>query len=120
VAAPNIVFILMRLLSDRSGREGCPVFVADRLEAVKWRNWKVAFYDRQRDWWTPPARPGTPMAFDLITDPREEYPQTAIRHSWNARPVMNIVNEIERSLKQHPPIPPGTPDPCTPPAARQP
>jgi hypothetical protein len=23
--------------SDRSGREGFPVFVADRLEAVKWR-----------------------------------------------------------------------------------
>ena len=28
--------------------------VADRLEAVKWENWKVAFYDEERDWWTPP------------------------------------------------------------------
>jgi arylsulfatase A-like enzyme len=26
--------------SDKSSREGFPVFVADRLEAVKWRNWK--------------------------------------------------------------------------------
>ena len=31
-----------------------PDFVADRLEGVKWRNWKLVFYDQQRDWWTPP------------------------------------------------------------------
>ena len=36
--------------SERSSREGFPVFVADRLEAVKWRNWKLVFYDEQRDW----------------------------------------------------------------------
>ena len=47
--------------------EGFPVFVADRLEAVKWRNWKVVFYDEQRDWWTPPTKLGSPKAFNLIT-----------------------------------------------------
>jgi hypothetical protein len=36
--------------TEKSNREGFPVFVADRLEAVKWRNWKVVFYDEQRDW----------------------------------------------------------------------
>ena len=56
--------------SEKSNREGFPVFVADRLEAVKWRNWKVVFYDEQRDWWSPPAKLGVPKAFDLITDPR--------------------------------------------------
>jgi arylsulfatase len=101
--------------SDKSNRKGFPVFVADRLEAVKWRNWKVAFYDEQRDWWTPPAKLGTPKAFDLITDPKEEYPATAIRNSWNAGPVMKIVVDFEQSLKKHPPIAPGTPDPYTPP-----
>jgi arylsulfatase len=101
--------------ADRSNREGFPVFVEDRLEAVKWRNWKVAFYDEQRDWWTPPAKLGTPKAFDLITDPKEEYPATALRNTWNARPVMKIVTEFERSLKKYPPITPGTPDPYTPP-----
>ena len=30
--------------SDKSNREGFPVFVADLPEAVKWRNWKVVFY----------------------------------------------------------------------------
>ncbi len=84
--------------SDKSKREGFPVFVADRLEAVKVRNWKLAFYDEERDWWTPPLKLGTPKAFDLITDPKEEYPQTAIRSSWNALPLMKIVTDFEQSL----------------------
>jgi arylsulfatase len=53
-------------------------------------------------------------AFDLITDPKEEYPATALRNSWNAGPAMKIVVEFERSLKNYPPIAPGTPDPYTP------
>jgi hypothetical protein len=36
----------------------------------------VVFYDEQRDWWTPPAKLGVPKALDLITDPKEKYPQT--------------------------------------------
>jgi hypothetical protein len=39
--------------------------VADRLEAVKWRNWKVVFYDEQRDWWSVPAKLGSPKAFEV-------------------------------------------------------
>ena len=97
--------------SDKSNREGFPVFVADRLEAVKWRNWKVVFYDEERDWWTPPLKLGVPKAFDLITDPKEEYPQTGLRNSWNAGPAMKIVTDFEQSLKKYPPIPPGAPDP---------
>jgi arylsulfatase A-like enzyme len=101
--------------SDKSNREGFPVFVADRLEAVKWRNWKVAFYDEERDWWSPPAKLGEPKAFNLITDPKEEYPWTALLNSWIAGPALRVVTEFERSLKRYPPITPGTPDPYTPP-----
>jgi arylsulfatase A-like enzyme len=101
--------------SDKSSREGFPVFVADRLEAVKWRNWKIVFYDEERDWWTPPAKLGEPKVFDLITDPKEEYPATGMRNTWVAGPAMKIVSELEASLKKYPPIPPGTPDPYTPP-----
>ena len=101
--------------SEKSAREGFPVFVADRLEAVKWRNWKIAFYDEQRDWWTPPAKLGIPKAFDLITDPKEEYPETGLRHSWNAGPAMKIVVDTEQSLRKYPPIVPGTADPYHPP-----
>lgn len=99
---------------EQSSREGFPVFVADRLEAVKWRNWKIAFYDEQRDWWSVPEKLGTPKAFDLITDPKEEYPATALRNTWNARPIMKIVSEFEASLAQYPVIGPGTPDPYMP------
>ena len=104
--------------SDKSNREGFPVFVADRLEAVKWRDWKVVFYDEQRDWWTPPTKLGSPKAFDLITDPKEEYPATGLRSSWLAGPAMKVVVDFEASLKQYPPIAPGTPDLYRPPAAR--
>jgi hypothetical protein len=100
--------------SEKSNREGFPVFVADRLEAVKWRNWKVVFYDEERDWWTPPLKLGVPKAFDLIIDPKEEYPQTGLRNSWNAGPAIRIVAEFEQSLKKYPPIEPGTPDPYSP------
>jgi arylsulfatase A-like enzyme len=51
--------------ADRSNRAGLPGFLADRLEAVKWRNWKVVFYDEERDWWTPPAKLGVPKAFGV-------------------------------------------------------
>jgi hypothetical protein len=76
------------------------VFVADRLEAVKWRNWKMVFYDEQRDWWTPPTKLGEPKVFDLITDPKEEYPASGIRSTWVAAPAMKIVAEFEQSLKK--------------------
>jgi arylsulfatase len=101
--------------SEKSNREGFPVYVADRLEAVKWRNWKVVFYDEQRDWWTPPIKLGSPKAFDLLTDPKEEYPATGLRETWSAAPIMKIVAEFEKSLKKHPPIAAGTPDPYRPP-----
>jgi arylsulfatase A-like enzyme len=100
--------------SDQSKRVGFPVFVADRIEAVKWRNWKIVFYDDERDWWTPPAKLGEPKVFDLITDPKEEYPATGMRNTWVGEPAMRIVSEFEASLRKYPPIPPGTPDPYTP------
>jgi hypothetical protein len=52
----------------------------------------------------------------LITDPKEEYPATALRNSWTAGPAMKFVGEFENSLKKHPPIKPGAPDPYTPPS----
>ena len=100
--------------NERSARDGFPIFVADRLEGAKWRNWKIVFYEDQRDWWSPPVKLGTPKGFNLITDPKEEYPETGIRNTWNAQPLMKVVTEFEASLKEHPPIRPGTPDPYSP------
>jgi arylsulfatase len=101
--------------TEKSAREAFPIFVADRLEGVKWRNWKIVFYEEQRDWWSPSIKLGNPKAFDLITDPKEEYPQTAISNNWNARPAMKIVADFQKTLAKAPPIAPGTPDPYKPP-----
>ena len=102
--------------SEKSNREGFPVFVADRLEAVKWRNWKIVFYEEERDWWTPPTKLGQPKAFNLITDPKEEYPQTGLLSTWVAGPALKVMVDFELSLKKYPPIAPGTPDPYKPPS----
>jgi arylsulfatase A-like enzyme len=107
-------FLLGR--SERSAREGFPVFVADRMEAVKWKNWKMDFYEQERDWWSPPMKLGVPKIFDLLSDPKEEYGATLTANAWVGRPIMKIVAEFEQSLKRYPPIAPGTPDPYQPPA----
>jgi arylsulfatase len=104
--------------SERSAREGFPVFVADRMEAVKWKNWKMAFYEQQRDWWSPPTQLGVPKIFDLLSDPKEEYGATLTPNAWVAGPMMKIVAEFEASLKRYPPIAPGTADPYQPPPPR--
>jgi arylsulfatase len=105
-------FLLGR--SERSAREGFPVFVADRMEAVKWKNWKVAFYAEQRDWWSPPTKLGVPKIFDLFSDPKEEYGATLTPNAWVGGPIMKIASEFGQSLQKYPPIAPGTPDPYVP------
>lgn len=35
--------------SERSARDGFPVYVADRMEAVKWKDYKLVFYEKERD-----------------------------------------------------------------------
>jgi arylsulfatase A-like enzyme len=87
-----------------------PIWCADRLQAVKWRNWKLHFY-RQDTMFDPPVRNPVPTIYNLYTDPREEKPTP---DSWVVGPVLKIVGEFEQSLKQHPLIPMGTPDPYRP------
>lgn len=94
-----------------SGRDGFPVFVADRLEAVKWKNFKIAFYQSERDWWSTPVKLGVPQIFDLYTDPKEQYPSSLTPNAWVAGSMMKIIAEFEKSLMKYPLIKPGTPDP---------
>jgi arylsulfatase len=76
--------------SERSAREGLPVFVADRMEAVNWKNWKMAFYEQERDWWSAPTRLGVPKIFDLLSDPKEEYGATLTPIAWVGGPMMKM------------------------------
>ena len=98
----------------KSNREGFPVYVADRMEAVKWRNYKMTFYEAERDWWSAPTKLGVPKIYDLYSDPKEEYPATLTPNGWVGGPMMKIVSEFEASLKKYPPIAPGTLDPYSP------
>jgi arylsulfatase A-like enzyme len=99
---------------EKSNREGILLFCADRLQAVKWRNWKLHLYNEQRDWFTPPLQLGTPKLFNVILDPKEEYPVT-VENTWAVEPMTKMISAFEASKRQHPLIAPGMPDPYTPP-----
>jgi arylsulfatase len=98
--------------SEASNREGILIWCADRLQAVKWRNFKVHFY-QQETMVSPPVKLGIPLLFNLFTNPREDAEKTIV-DSWIFGPVMKMVADFEESVKQHPLIPMGTPDPYQP------
>ena len=98
---------------ESSNREGFVAFVADRLSAIKWRNWKVHFF-WQENMYDVPQRLPIPKVVNLLTDPREER-DVAVHNSWAGVPIRRIRAEFQESLKKYPPIPLGTPDPYVPP-----
>jgi arylsulfatase len=99
--------------ASKSGREGVLVFCADRLQAVKWRNYKVHFY-QQETMASPALKLPVPLLLNLYTNPREEEDKPTV-DSWVVGPVLKMVGAFEQSVKQHPQIPMGTPDPYEPP-----
>jgi arylsulfatase A-like enzyme len=99
--------------TEKSGREGILIWCADRLQAVKWRNFKVHFY-KQETMISPAIKLGIPLLFNLYTNPREDEDKVA-HDSWIIGPVLKMVAEFEVSVKKHPLIAMGTPDPYTPP-----
>jgi len=99
---------------ETSNREGILLFCADRLEAVKWRNWKLHLYDEERDWFTPLVKLGTPKLFNLILDPKEEFPVT-VQNTWAVEPMTKMIGKFYSGLEKNPLIAPGTPDPYAPP-----
>jgi len=97
---------------EKSNREGFPAYNADRLQAVKWRNWKIHFY-WQEEMYDVPLKLPIPKVCNLLTDPKEER-EVLIPNSWVTYPAEKILVEFEMSMKKYPPIPPGTPDPYHP------
>jgi arylsulfatase len=98
---------------EASNREGFPAYVADRLSAVKWRNWKVHLI-WQENMYAPPQKLPLPKIVNLLTDRKEER-DVAAYNSWVADPAVRIIGELEASFKKYPPIKLGTLDPYTPP-----
>jgi hypothetical protein len=99
---------------EHSNREGFPAYVADRLSAVKWRNWKVHFI-WQINMYDSPVTLALPKVINLLIDLKEERDGEVWHNSWVAAPVTKIVDEFSESLKKYPPIKLGTPDPYSPP-----
>lgn len=98
---------------EQSNREGFPAFVANRLTAVKWRNWKGHLIWQENMFDTPQVLP-IPKLVNLLTDPQERH-DVGPYNSWVARPIKKITDDFVASLKKYPPIPLGTPDPYHPP-----
>jgi arylsulfatase len=98
-----------------SNREGFPAYVADRLSAIKWRNWKMHFI-WQESMYDPPITLAEPKIINLLTDLKEQR-DVGAKVSWVATPMMQILAAWEESLARHPPIPMGTPDPYEPPGS---
>jgi arylsulfatase len=97
---------------ENSNREGFPAYVADRLSAVKWRNWKMHLI-WQENMYDAPQKLPLPRVINLLTDLREQR-DVLMLNSWVTNPMTKILTEFEASLKKYPPIKPGTPDPYTP------
>jgi arylsulfatase len=98
--------------TEESSREGIMIWCADRMQAVKWRNYKVHFYE-QETMVSAPAKLGVPKIFNLYTNPQEDDAKPAV-DSWVVGPVLGMVAAFEESVKKNPLIPMGTPDPYVP------
>jgi len=103
---------------EKSAREGILIWCAERLQAVKWRNFKMHFY-QQETMVSPPVKLAIPFLFNLYTNPREDQDKQ-ITDSWVIGPMLKMIGEFEASVKKHPLIAMGTSDPYTPPSGAKP
>jgi hypothetical protein len=99
--------------AEESGRDTVLCFQGNRLQALKWRQWKAHLFHQDDFYsnWTPY---NMPMLHNLEWDPREEH-QVIFPHGWVLHPMAAAIGAFLKSLAAEPPIKPGTPDPYTPP-----
>jgi arylsulfatase len=99
--------------SEKSAREGILIWCADRLQAAKWHHFKIHFY-KLETMVSPPIKLGLPLIFNLYENPREDE-EKVFAQTWVVGPILKLVAEFEESVKKHPLIAMGTPDPYAPP-----
>jgi arylsulfatase len=102
---------------EASGRDTVLCFNGNRLQAVKWRQWKVHLF-QQDDFYSTWVPFSIPHLYNLEWDPREEH-QVDFPHAWVMHPMAAAAGAYMKTLAIEPPIKPGTPDPYTPPAPGQ-
>jgi len=100
---------------EKSNRDGIVVYVGKDIYGVKWRNWKMMMKELERGSDAVLEYP-LPRFYNLYVDPKEEYPLTdeTIQHLWVRWPAGQVLTDHLTSLKEEPPVPPGTPDPYRP------
>lgn len=99
--------------ASQSGREGFIVYMGNDVFGVKWRDWKLHF--KEQDGWNGELRTYTmPRAYNLLNDPQEKD-NVLFPHTWVTKAALPQLEEHVASLKQHPPVPTGAPDPYQPP-----
>jgi arylsulfatase A-like enzyme len=102
---------------EKSAREWFPVYMANELYAVKWRNWKVHFVWQVRMDDAPQR--GVVKLFDLYVNPQERLDESlpmAFQHGWVLHGIFQALAPFNESLKKYPAIPMGASDPYAPPS----
>ena len=89
------------------------IWCADRLQAVKWRHYKVHFY-QQETMIVAAGEAAASVPVQSLHEPARRRDQDGL-DSWIIGPVLKMVGAFEASLKKYPLIPMGTPDPYRPP-----
>jgi arylsulfatase len=98
-------------VQPKSNREGFVVYVGNEIFGVKWRDWKMMFKEAV-DGYSPVQTFNVPRIFNLLADPKEEHHDVyRTQNLWVMKRAARILDEHRRSLKEFPPIVPGTPDP---------
>ena len=98
---------------ERSNRDGVIVYMGEKVYGVKWKNWKVLFKELDTIF-SPTMTYDTPKVYNLLTDPGERE-NVLFPYTWVAEKALPQLAEHAKSLREFPPIPPGTPDPYVPP-----
>lgn len=101
--------------ADESKRDVVLCLQGTRLQAAKWRQWKVHLF-HQDDFYSTWSAYNMPLCHNLEWDLREEH-QVDFPHAWVMHPIAAAAGAFLLSLAIEPPIKPGTPDPYAPPAA---
>ena len=100
---------------EQSNRESVIVYVGKELYGVKWRDWKMMVKEINTISADPVRSYGVPLFYNLLLDPKEEYPVlNAPPNFWVRYPAGQVLVDHAKSLQEEPPIPPGTPDPYKP------
>ena len=111
--APDIGYYFLLGKQMKSNRESFIVYMATEIFGVKWRNWKLHFMEMDSAL-SDTKNVSFLRTYNLLTDPGETESRT-VPDSWVSKAALVHLDKHLKSLKEHPPIPIGAPDPCTPP-----